>query len=282
MTVNDRIKWRVRDDGPVHVGVLLRGITLCHISLTLNLSYLPWETPMTCSLCDAELVLEAALREQQAEPASSTPSLGRMLAAALLAVLALIGIVAPAYADGPDVAGAIIADQTSRELYTAIVGTGAVVDVSIATPRAATGAPVTESLLVVGSNTSYCDDDGRCREFEIRLAAGTDLRSPAGVNRLRHELAHALAFARAGRGKHDDLGHPRPATFYEAYQVSGPREAFEAPAWYCWAAYFPYAPRIDPLTGFAVMPGPEPGTPEELMARREWTSCEVARTGTFQ
>lgn len=181
------------------------------------------------------------------------------------------------------VAEAILADAPSRDLYLAIAGTGSVVEVLREEPWTVPGVVLPANMAVGASTTSYCDGSGVCRRFVVRFPARMDLRSPFGVNSLRHELAHALAFARAGLHSHDDLGHPRPETFYEAWRISGDRHQSDQPSgWYCWAAYHPYVPHIDAVTGLVVMPGPEQGTAEHLRARREWTSCEVARTGRFR
>lgn len=56
-----RIKWNERPFGQTHVASLFRGATDCGIGLALNLNYLPDWMPVTCPICAAGEVVEAAL-----------------------------------------------------------------------------------------------------------------------------------------------------------------------------------------------------------------------------
>jgi len=118
-------------------------------------------------------------------------------------------------------------------------------------------------------------EEGRCLRVVIEIQSWFDLSTPTGRIVLRHELAHALSRALRADGKDDNLGHPRPTTFEEAYRLAGARGIGEPPAWYCWAANQPW--KVVIINGLGISVADD--TPE---ARAEWTACEVARTGVFR
>lgn len=102
---------------------------------------------------------------------------------------------------------------------------------------------------------------------ERRRSQSSAHEQAAGLNTLVHELAHVYDGMDDGR-LNGSPGHPRPPSFEEARELTGPRGPWEAPDWYCWGA------ETDPLG--------RPLALDEDLRRAEWYACEVARTGSLE